>query len=248
MNWTAFRRRMRLALIGPRAPRHPGGFHGPVVVLGSAPQNTKPAGFDDSFSVLTVNASQANLDAWGVEKPAATFIHFYNIEGDSENARAVRKVLDGRATGELYVLRWTLGEEALLQSVKAMNYRYDHLHSLSKYHRMAMHLEVMRYFNNEDDNELKFSNGITALFYALLSGAPAVILSGINPASSGNFYGDLERKRLHANTDMRILNELKARGLPIYTADADVAAATGLDLWDTKPKIDKNSSRVSGRG
>lgn len=236
MSWRNLRRRVRLSVVGPRAPRHPGGFQGPVVILGSAPVGTIPIGFDGSYKVLTVNASQVRLDDWGLDKPTATFIHFYNIDGKSDKARGDRKQLEGRSTGDLHVLRWKRSLDELKQGIAAFGYSYDRLHMPSKLHRMALHLSVMKYINNEDSNEVKFSNGITALFYALRSGAPAVILSGINPVSTGHFYDQEGRGRLHGNTDLRILNELRARGLPIYTADAVVADLTGINLWNGRVK------------
>ncbi|EHK56460.1 hypothetical protein [Allomesorhizobium alhagi] len=208
------------------------------MILGSAPSSAKPAGFDPaSYHVVTVNASQAKLDEWGVDKPAATFIHFYNVEGDSENARAVRRVLAGRRTGELYVIRWTLGLEALQSGLAAFDYRYDRLHQISRYHRMALHLAIMRRLNEEKDNSVKFSNGLTAVFYALASGAPSVILSGIDPRSAGHFYNGAGARRLHAETDLALIEELRRRGAPIFTADPDVARTTGLDLWSAKSDV-----------
>jgi len=233
-SWRHFRRWARLRLIGPKPPRHPGGFAGPVVVLGSAPSSVRPEGFDARYRVITVNASQARLDEWGVDKPAATFIHFYNIEGDSEKARAARTVLAGRRTGELYVLRWAAGLEALKRGLAAFGYRYDRLHPLSKYHRMALHFAIMGRMNSEEDNYAKFSNGLTAVFYALVSGAPAVILTGIDPHSDGHFYNDDLYKRLHVETDVALIEELRRRGAPIFTADAHVARLTGLNLWSGK--------------
>lgn len=236
--WKHLRRWAKLKFVGPKPPCHPGGFSGPVVVLGSAPSSAKPTGFDAStYHVVTVNASQAKLDAWGVDKPAATFIHFYNIEGDSENARAVRRVLAGRRTGELYVIRWTLGLEALQSGLAAFGYRYDRLHQMSRYHRMALHLAIMRRLNEEEDNSVKFSNGLTAVFYALVSGAPAVILSGIDPYSEGHFYNEAGPKRLHVGTDLALIEELRRRGAPIFTADPHVARTTGLDLWTAKSEV-----------
>ena len=208
------------------------------MVLGSAPSSAKPVGFDAAgYHVITVNASQAKLDEWGVDKPAATFIHFYNIEGDSEYARSVRNVLAGRRTGELYVIRWTAGREALERGLASFGYRYDRLHQLSKYHRMALHLAIMRRMNAEEDNSIKFSNGLTAVFYALASGAPAVILTGIDPHSGGHFYNEAARKRLHVETDLGLIEALRRRGAPIFTADAHVARTTGLDLWSAKVDV-----------
>ena len=71
--------------------------------------------------------------------------------------------------------------------------------------------------NVEIDDNMKFSNGITAVFYAILSGAKAVIISGINPDSSGHVYNDANLKRLHAGTDKQILQALIDRGYPLFT-------------------------------
>src|SRR3954451_23575824 len=96
---------------------------------------------------------------------------------------------------------------------------------------MGLFKAVLGRNNVEADNEMKFSNGVTAVLYAIASGAPQIIITGIDPSSKGHVYNQLGLPRLHANTDGEILEELHARGFPLSTADPQVAAATGLPLW-----------------
>lgn len=210
---------------------HPAKFTGPVVVVGSAPLSTVPAGFSSHFHVITVNGSQSVLDKWGIEVPDATFMQFNQVEGQTTNAIHVRQVLTGRRTGLLYVVRWPKNFDALQKGLAAFNYSYGDLKMVNRLKRMAMYEAVMGGLNVEIDDEMKFSNGITAVFYAIISGARAVIISGINPDSSGHVYNDANLKRLHAGTDKQILQALIERGYPIYTADFEVAEASGLPLW-----------------
>jgi hypothetical protein len=181
--------------------------------------------------VITVNGSQSILDRWGVDVPDATFMQFNQVEGQTTNALHVRKVLDGKRTRLLYVVRWPKSLDVLKQGLAAFNYSYDHVKVINRFKRMAMYEAVMGDLNVEIDDNMKFSNGITAVFYAILSDAKVVIISGINPDSSGHVYNDANLKRLHAGTDKQILQALIDRGYPIYTADHEVAKNSGLPLW-----------------
>ncbi|WP_245425279.1 membrane-anchored protein [Phyllobacterium brassicacearum] len=158
-------------------------------------------------------------------------MQFNQVEGQTTNAIHVRKVLNGRRTGLLYVVRWPKSFDALQQGIAAFNYAYDDVKMVNRLKRMAMYEAVMGGLNVEIDDDMKFSNGITAVFYAIISGAKAVIISGINPDSSGHVYNDANLKRLHAGTDKQILQALIDRGYPIYTADLEVATASGVPLW-----------------
>ncbi|MBZ9654685.1 membrane-anchored protein [Phyllobacterium lublinensis] len=228
---TRIRRSLVYKILRPRPPSHPVKFTGPVVVVGSAPVSTVPAGFGDRFHVITVNGSQTVLDKWGIEVPDATFMQFNQVEGQTTNALHVRKVLNGKRTGLLYVVRWPKSLESLEKGLAAFNYAYDDVKMVNRLKRMAMYEAVMGGLNVEIDDDMKFSNGITAVFYAIVSGAKAVIISGINPDSSGHVYNDANLKRLHAGTDKQILQALIDRGYPIYTADPNVARASGVPLW-----------------
>lgn len=228
---TKIRRSVIYRILRPRAPSHPFEFTGPVVVVGSAPVSTVPVGFSKHFHVITVNGSQSVLDRWGVDSPDATFMQFNQVEGRTTNALHVRKVLNGKRTRLLYVVRWSKSFDLLQKGLAAFNYTYDNVNVVNRFKRMAMYEAVMGGLNVEIDDNMKFSNGITAVFYAILSGAKAVIITGINPDSSGHVYNDANLKRLHAGTDKQILQALVDRGYPLFTSDLEVAKASGLPLW-----------------
>jgi hypothetical protein len=235
MSYSKIRRTIKEALVyrfsRPKPPRHPTRFIGPVLVVGSAPGSNLPKGFDENFSVLTVNGSQSVARKWGIAKPDATFLHFNQVDGTNDNAVAVRRVLNGEETGILYVMRWPFGEQRLRDGLAAFNYRYDQLRMVSTYQRIALHEAVMGARHSELDNARKFSNGITAVLYAFNSGASTVVISGINPGSTGHVYNELGLRRLHSDMDSSILLKLRGRGANLFTADPEVAVSTGLTLW-----------------
>lgn len=228
---TKLRRSLVYRLWKPRTPTHPHSFSGPVVVVGSAPISNVPDGFNKSFHVISVNGSQNVVDKWGIDAPDATFMQFNQIEGQTTNALHVRQVLRGKRTGLLYVVRWPKSTKDLRAGLAAFDYTYDTLRILHRYKRMAMYEAVMGKLNLEIDDDMKFSNGITAVFYAILNGARSVIITGIDPQSSGHVYNNSNLKRLHAGTDGQILQTLIARGYPLFTADIDVSNRIGLPLW-----------------
>lgn len=143
----------------------------------------------------------------------------------------MRRVLNGEKTDILYVIRWTREEQRLRDGLAAFDYGYEQLRLVNQYQRMALHEAVMGTRSSEIHNDQKFSNGVTAVLYALHSGASAVILSGINPGSTGHFYNELGLNRLHTDKDREVLLKLHRRGTRIFTADPEVANSTGLPLW-----------------
>jgi hypothetical protein len=181
--------------------------------------------------VITVNGSQSVVKRWGIEAPDVTFLQFRQVYGTNDNAVAVRRVLNGERTGLLYVVRWTKGRQHLVEGLALFNYRYDKLRIISRYKRMAMFEMLTGVLNCEEDNEAKFSNGITAVLYALHNGARSVVISGINPASTGHIYNELALARHHSQSDKDILLFLRGKGHAIFTADPEVARSTGLPLW-----------------
>ncbi|OVZ62827.1 membrane-anchored protein [Pigmentiphaga sp. NML080357] len=224
---------IKYRLVRPEPPPSPFRFTGPAVVVGSAPVSHCPAGMDDSFSVITVNGSQSITSQWGIEVPDITMMMFNQIEGTTHNAREVRRVLSGRRTRALFVLLWRKNErERLERGLASFNYRYDHLYIVDRYERMALLDKVAGLRSLEIDAESKCSNGVNAVLFALYHGAPAVIITGINPNSSGHAYNDAGLSRLHVRMDTIILRRLLEAGRPIYTADPEVARETGIPLWN----------------
>ena len=232
----AWRYRLRYARRRPQAPREVEPFGRPVVVLGSAPISTRPAGLEAGFRLIAINGSQAAAKAWGVAAPDVTFMQFNQVEGKGDRAVAVRRVLAGERCGTLYVIRWPKGMDQLKAGLAAFSYGYNRLETIDEYQRSRLAHDVLGRLIVEADNDSKFSNGLTAVFYALANGATAVIISGIDPGSAGHVYNDLKLERLHSSTDAKILAELVERGFPVFTADKHVAEKSGLPLWTGEQK------------
>lgn len=238
MNFTDMKtrlyRRIKYNLLRPSPPLAPAPFDGPVVVVGSAPNSNKPAGFDSSFRVITVNGAQVVTAKWGIENPDITFMMFNQVRGTNTNALEVRRVLAGKRTGTLYLMLWRDGLPSLQEGLRDFDYRYDNLHIIDRYQRMALLDRVCGMKSEELDREDKCSNGIHAALFALYNGAPAVILTGISPHTSGHVYNQENLPRFHKDMDQKALQALRDRGHPIFTADPDVSEASGIPLWTGK--------------
>jgi hypothetical protein len=229
-------RRIKFHIRRPTPPKHPFRFTGPVVVVGSAPISSVPSGFDNSFRVISVNGSQTVSKKWGREKPDVTFMTTKQIRGTNTNAVSVRSVVKGQATTLLYITLWDGTPGELKTAIEPLEYRYEDLRILSRMQRMALHHQVLGKVNLELRAEERFSNGITGVLYALTNGAPAVIISGVNPGSSGHIYNDANLRRQHSQTDLDILRTLVADGWPVFTADEEVSKATGIPIWKALKK------------
>ncbi|GAA4326390.1 hypothetical protein GCM10023144_09820 [Pigmentiphaga soli] len=242
-------RSIKYRLTRPSPPPSPCSFTGPVVVVGSAPVSNRPAGFDDGFSVITINGSQWVASQWGVEVPDITMLMFHQVEGTTYNAREVRRVLSGRRTKALFLLLWRKKDRARLERLLAgFNYGYDYLYIVDRYERMALLDRMTGMRSLELDAESKCSNGVNAVLFALYHGAPAVIITGIDPNSSGHVYNNAGEGRLHVQMDTIILQRLLAAGRPIFTADPAVAAATGIPAWTEELANARRAAAVAGPG
>ncbi|MGY5808009.1 membrane-anchored protein [Rhizobium sp. LEGMi198b] len=229
-----FYRSVKYWLCRPKPPTLIEPFSGPVLVVGSAPVSHKPADFDGTFKVITINGSQVVTKAWGIDVPDVTFVQFNQIEGTNTNAVEVRRVLNGQRTKKLYILLWRKGLERLEKGLKAFDYRYDSLEIVDRYKRMALLDRVGGVKCSELGADDKCSNGINAVLFALYNGATAVIITGINPDSGGHIYNQANLARLHIQRDREILLRLMERGYPVFTADPTVSASLGLPLWEGK--------------
>ncbi|UXN60493.1 membrane-anchored protein [Phyllobacterium zundukense] len=236
-------RRLKYILRRPKPPVMPVPFAGPVVVVGSAPVSHKPIDFDETFRVITINGSQAVTRKWGITVPDVTLMQYRQLDGTNTNAVEVRRVLKGERTGTLYVLLWRKGLASLNEHLKAFDYRYDRVQIVNRYERIALVERICGLKVLELDAISKCSNGVIAVLFALLNGATAVIISGINPQSTGHVYNQENLSRLHVEMDSEILLTLLRKGYPVYTADPEVAKSIGLPLWEGSAR--SNSAPVS---
>lgn len=222
-------------------PTLPAPLLGPVLIVGSAPIAHKPVGFDDRFSVITINGSQVVTKKWGIAVPDVTFIQSRQFDGMNMNALEVRRVLKGERTRMLYALLWREGLSKLNERLQGFDYQCDRVRIVNRYERLALTRNLIGSCANELDAETKVSNGIIAVLFAIHNQATAIIISGINPDSSGHVYNDANLVRLHAKLDREILVDLQTKGYPLYTADPEVAESTGLPLWDEQALESYNS-------
>lgn len=213
-------------------PIFPGKFSTPLVVVGSAPTASMPVGFNASYRVISINGSQVVSQSWGRAKPDVTILTGKQLRGENTNAVSVRNALSGQATG-LLLMFWNGTVDEAAAELRNLDYRYDEFRILTNHERMAMHYASLGTLNRELSRDERFSNGITGVLYALTNKAPAVIISGINPASSGHIYNEANLKRQHAETDSHVLQSLIKRGAPIYTADPEVAQKLSIPLWSS---------------
>ncbi|QFI66839.1 putative membrane-anchored protein [Sinorhizobium alkalisoli] len=141
-------------------------------------------------------------------------------------------MLKGRRTGILYVLPWEKNDrERLEKGLCAFDYKYDSLHIVDRYERMALLDRIAGLRSAELDSDSKCSNGMNAVLFALHNGAPAVIITGINPNSTGHSYNSAGLARQHVQMDKEIIAKLVSEGRPIFTADPTVSADLGIPLW-----------------
>lgn len=215
-----------------KPPTLPVPLDGPVLIVGSAPIAHKPTGFDDRFMVITINGSQVVTKNWGIAVPDITFVQSRQFDGMNKNACEVRRVLNGERTRLLYALLWREGPDKLNERLQSFNYKCDRIQIVNRYQRLALTRNLAGSHANELDAEAKFSNGIIAVLFAIQNKAPAIIISGINPDSSGHVYNDANLGRLHVKMDRDILVDLQQKGYPLFTADPEVAESIGLPLWD----------------
>lgn len=233
-----FLRTLRFYWERPTAPSYQGGFNRPVVVVGSAPISTAPLGFDASYHVITINGSQVVSRQWGREKPDVTFMTSNQLQGQNTNAISVRGAVGGCSTRLLIMTLWSRPLDELKLALQKLEYSYDELKILTRMERMALHHAALGKLNLELTSDDRFSNGITGVLFALASGAPAVITSGINPLSSGHVYNDANLQRRHSGTDAKTLRSLVERGYPVYTADSEVGHRIGIPIWNA-PKTER---------
>lgn len=225
-------RSVKYRLTRPSPPDAPFPLSRPVVVVGSAPVSHKPIGWGTNFITITVNGSQSVIESWGAKTPEITFMMYNQIYGTTPNAVAVRGVLTGRSTGTLYVIPWEKNDrERLEKGLCAFDYKYDRLQLVDRYERMALLDRVAGLRSWDIDVHSRCSNGMLAVLFALYNGAPAVIITGINPNSAGHSYNKAGLARQHVQMDKELIAKLLSDGRPIFTADPAVSADLGIPLW-----------------
>lgn len=201
---------------------------GPVLVVGSGPGACLPAGYDDTWTLATVNGSQIIAARLGCGSPDLTLLGLSVLQKAPVNREAQAVLRDG-STGVLICINGRRRYSLARMRLARLGYRFNRFCYLTREARLAMTSDVL---GARINSQLKPSNGVTLAFLCLNLGASLVVMTGFSLSKSGHAYNDQNRPRLHANEDAALLKRSIEKGIPIYTSQSDFAEESGLPLYD----------------
>ena len=202
-----------------------------VFALGSAPDSFPPPAGSGSWSVITVNGSQAVLERLGL--PATPFMTLMNrsvLKSGIVSGVAAREVLRGLASDNLVVVSHKASyKHRLLIALRLwwLRYRYRSLTVLDMRHRSQIMEGLL---GDAYDQSTPPSNGIFLALLALHVGASRILMSGFSLSKTGHAYNKLNLERRHLDGDTLALRRIAASGLPIFTNDERFSRESGLPL------------------
>lgn len=208
------------------------GIAAPTLVLGSASNAALPAGFDETWFLVTVNGSQLVAEHLGLDTPDLT----YFCDGaviDTRSGRYFLDLLEGRGTRHLIAGSNRPAEAARLKRELPPGYRPHRLTIMDRHVRGAIILEhTHKALVSLGRKDASISNGVFASLLALKLGAPLVVLSGISFTIPGYGYETAQSpSRSHVSGDKRACRAMAELGLPVYAENQQFAAESGLPLW-----------------
>jgi hypothetical protein len=201
----------------------------PCLVLGSAPQPT--LAYRSDMDLVCVNSSGYAARALDLPVPAVTVLGGYKLVVPrlEEDRQALRGL---RTTTLLLITNFEPATlEEVLDALERLDYRYDRLMTVSVEERAEIVWTTTgERLAGEESPRLKVTNGLFAACYACFAAAPQVVLAGISFARDGHHYSDQLRRRQQIEPDRAAVRALRARGYPLFTSEAELAADTGLPL------------------
>jgi hypothetical protein len=221
-------------LLGPRR----GAYHralaelppisGPTVVVGSAPDPTRPQGLDDTWFVVSVNASQKTAEQFGLPIPDLTIFRD-DVDRPGDIHDAFWRSVSGKRSKHLVAIMGSRENHGIARHLAAHRYEADRLTELNRHVRGAVIAEMSGHYHV--GLSAGVSNGIFAALLALKLGAGPVVMSGFSFSPGWHFDKNVAVPRGHIGPDKDVCAAMVARGYPIYAADASFAELSGLPLW-----------------
>lgn len=197
---------------------------GPAFVLGSGPGATRPEGFDRSWTLATVNASQVSAETLGCGSPDVTLFGSAVLKSGPTNLEA-QTVLRDLSTVHAIAFKGSRRYSMSRIRLAMLGYSYDSFHFMTKDARRRIVSESV------GENTGKPSNGVFLALLCLYLGSTLVVMAGFSLSQAGHAYNDKGRRRLHVNEDRDILTKMRVRDFPVFTSDPIFASESGLHLY-----------------
>ena len=201
---------------------------GPAIVVGSAPNPTRPQGLSAGWYVVSVNASQRTAEEFGISQPDLTIFRD-DVDKPSEIHDAFWASVAGRRTKHLIAIMGSSENRGIAIRLTAGNYHAERVTELDRHVRGAMVVEMSGLYHVGLHHGV--SNGIFAALLALRLGASPVVMSGFSFSPGWHFDKKAPAPRGHIGPDKAVCAALVERGYPIFASDPNFAELSGLPLW-----------------
>lgn len=203
---------------------------GPALVLGSGPGACLPTGFDDTWTLATVNGSQAVAARLGCRSPNITLLGASVLKNQPAN-REAQAVLKARGTETLISIRGRRRFSLARFHLARLGYTFDRFCLISGSERLDFISSVL---DERIGVNLKPSNGVALAFICLHLGAAGVVMTGFSLSRGGHAYNDKNRPRQHTAEDRELLRRSAVKGVPIYAGSVEFAQESGIPLYTEK--------------
>jgi hypothetical protein len=208
--------------------------HGPTLVVGSAPNPTRPVGLDESWFRVSVNASQLVSDDFGLPPPDLTVFRD-GIGVIGLHSEKVWKSLTGRSTSHVLAIMGSADDRGLVHgTMRDHDYAAGGVTELSRHVRGAVILELTGRYLVSLSSHMGLSNGLFAALLAVKLGGNPVVMSGFSFQGGWYFDPGFASKREHVSGDAIACKAIVERGLPVFTSDAKFSEDSGIPLWTGK--------------
>jgi len=187
-----------------------------VLVLGSSPNLVLPEDYNESWCLITVNASGIIAKEHGLGRPDLTILSASVLLKSTAEFDEVREHLLG-LDSRIEIVRF-LGGGALKRAIRMYRAKqtliscgctFDQAFGLAPNAWNGVVQEVM----GEKDYQLarNISTGVFCAILSVFAGAESIVTSGIDPGSIGHAYSSTDFTREHINSDFRILEFLQSK-------------------------------------
>lgn len=214
-----------LSLVRPPLKAMPA-LSGPALVLASGPGARIPSDFDETWTLATVNGSQAVAANLGLGLPTITLMGTSVLKSEDVN-REAQQVLRGNKTRILICLRDKERRDLARLRLACLRYSYSGFYFLTREERLRLVSDII---GEAVPQSARPSNGVLLALLSLHLGCEKIIMSGFSFTKNGHAYNDKGRQRAHKDQDRYILDKVLQKNLPIFTNQPDFSVESGIPL------------------